>query len=147
MRLLGHDLKETTIGDLVRARAVLGDKPLLWVDDDVLTYRDAHESSDRYANALAALGVAKGDVVATYAYNSIDHVRIWFACAKLGAIWAPVNVSLRAADLECTLRDTSAKVFILDENLPARRIAASSRPATQIGRGRWIGWGSNLTFE
>lgn len=117
MRLVGHDLAETTIGELVRARATLGNKPFLWIDDTMLTYADAHASSDRYANGFAALGVTKGDIVAVYAYNSIEHVRIWFALAKLGAIWAPVNVSLRATDLSYTLRDTSAKVIVIDEEL------------------------------
>ncbi len=117
MRLVGHELAETTIGALVRERAALGDRPLLWVDDEVLTYRDADRSSDRYANALRALGVNTGDIVATYAYNSVDLVRLWFACAKLGAIWAPLNVSLQSTDLDYTLRDTSAKVLVVDEAL------------------------------
>jgi crotonobetaine/carnitine-CoA ligase len=129
MRLVGHELEETTIGGLVRARAALGDKPLIWIDDEMLTYGDAHESSDRYANALASLGVVKGDVVATYAYNSVDHVRVWFACAKLGAIWAPINVSLRADDLEYTLRDTTAKILIIDAELLEHYHAVRDRPA------------------
>lgn len=112
--LSGVTLEAATIGDLVALRAANGDKPLLWVGDDMITYRQAHERSDRIAAGLAELGVEQGQVVSTLMYNSIDHLAVWFACAKLGAIWSPINVSAINRDLSYTLNDSTAPVLIVD---------------------------------
>lgn len=109
-------LEFQTVRDLVIARAALGAKPFMIVDDDrVLTYEQAHEQSNRVANALTALGVAPGDVVATLLHNSVEQALVWFACAKLGAIWAPLNVALVGADLEWTANNTAARVLVVGE--------------------------------
>ncbi|MFI5259969.1 MAG: AMP-binding protein, partial [Candidatus Limnocylindrales bacterium] len=89
IRLNGVELECATVGDLVELRAANGDKPLVWVGDEMVTYSGAHERSNRIANALVERGIGKGDVVATFMYNHPDAVCVWFACAKLGAIWAP----------------------------------------------------------
>lgn len=117
MQLNGHELAATTLRDLIRLRAALGDKPLAIVDGDQLTYRDADESANRIAHSLLRLGVGKGDVVATLMYNSADHIRLWFACAKIGAVWAPLNIALVKRDLAYTLNDTQARAVVVDEGL------------------------------
>jgi crotonobetaine/carnitine-CoA ligase len=117
VQINGHDLEVATIKDLVRSRAVLGDKPLAYVEDECLTYAAADEGANRIANSLAALGIGKGDVVATFMYNSVDHILVWFACAKLGAVWAPLNVALAKQDLAYTLGDTRARALVVDYEL------------------------------
>src|SRR5487761_966068 len=117
MKLHGEDVDVTTIAQLVRARALEGEREFLSIRGESLTYRDADRRSTRIANALANLGVKKGDVVATFLYNSIDTVLIWFGCAKLGAIWSPINVSLGVDDLTYTLGDGGARVLITEQEL------------------------------
>jgi carnitine-CoA ligase len=117
MRLHGEVIDVTTVAELVEVRSRLEDKPALKIRGAVLTYREAHERSSRFAAALAELGVERGDRVATYAYNSIDHACLWFACAKLAAVWVPLNVSLGTDDLLYTLRDAEPKVIVVDEEL------------------------------
>jgi len=73
--------------------------------------------STRFANALAGIGITKGDVVSTLLYNSVDAVLIWFACAKLGAIWNAINVSLGRDDLAYTLNDSGAMTLITESEL------------------------------
>lgn len=132
MQVNGHDLEVATIRDLIRTRAVLGEKPLAIVDGTVLTYVDADRRANALANRFAELGVAKGDVVATYMYNSTDHILVWFAAAKLGARWAPLNVALVKQDLAYTIGDCAPRVIVLDEELlPAYR---EVRAETSSGR-------------
>ena len=78
------------------------------------------------ANKLISCGVQKGDVVATFMYNSLEQALIWFGCAKMGAIYAPLNVSLVRDDLAYSLNDTGAKLFILDEELAPAYNAAKT---------------------
>ncbi len=117
MKLKDYTLKATTIRDLVRIQGALGDKPLAILDGETLTYAQADIAANRVANSLIALGVRKGDVVATYLYNSLDHIALWFGCAKIGAIWAPMNIALINVDLAHTINDTGARVLVVDAGL------------------------------
>ena len=117
IEIKGHKPHATNLRDLIILRAGYGDKPLLIIRDEVLTYADADRLSNRVANQLIAHGVGKGDVVATFMYNSIAQALIWFGCAKMGAVYAPLNVSLVRDDLAYSLNDTEAMLLILDEEL------------------------------
>jgi carnitine-CoA ligase len=113
----GQDVPEGTIGELVRRRAALADKPFLTIDGEIITFEQLDERSTKIAAGLQASGLHKGDVVATFMYNSVMHVLLWMAAAKIGAIWAPINVSSRSADLEYTLIDTAARLAVVDSSL------------------------------
>jgi crotonobetaine/carnitine-CoA ligase len=117
IEILGQTPHATTIRDLVCLRAAHGDKPLLICRDETLTYGDADRLSNRVANRLIERGVVKGDVVATFMYNSLAQALIWFGCAKIGAIYAPLNVSLVKDDLAYSLNDTGARLVIVDAEL------------------------------
>jgi carnitine-CoA ligase len=134
VKLRGHDLEYSTLAELVEGRSALGEKPFLTIEGRSLSYADAHLRSNRYANALASFGVGKGDVVTTFLYNSIEHACLWFACAKLGAIWAPLNVSLHQKDLEYALAQTNPKAFVVEEELAETYAAvrSASRPRAEI---------------
>jgi len=117
VQLNGVEIEHTNMRDVFLARTSLGDKPLLICEGETLTYRDADERSNRLASTLAGYGVEKGDVVATFMYNSVDHAAVWYACVKLGAIFASLNVSLAPNELIYSLGDTNAKVVIVDSDL------------------------------
>jgi crotonobetaine/carnitine-CoA ligase len=115
----GQYVGASNLAELITARATLGDKPLLRVGEELLTYGEADKRSNQLANGLRARNVGKGDVVATFARNSIDHLCVWFACAKLGAVWSPLNSALMSSDLKYALEDSTAQVLFLDEELLA----------------------------
>ena len=117
VELNGVQIEHTNMRDVFLARTVLGDKPLLICDGETLTYSEADELSNRVASTLIGYGVEKGDVVATFMYNSTDHAAVWYACVKLGAIFASLNVSLAPNELVYSLGDTNAKVVIVDNDL------------------------------
>ncbi|HEX4305926.1 MAG TPA: AMP-binding protein [Solirubrobacterales bacterium] len=116
--LKGRPVEFETVPALIAARATeYGDKPLVLSQGETLTYAEADRRSNQIASALVELGIETGDVVATLMYNSIDHVAFWFACAKLGVVWAPLNVSLRGEDLVWTVGNTTAKLLAIDAEL------------------------------
>jgi crotonobetaine/carnitine-CoA ligase len=117
MLLNGHRTDVDTVRDLVRARAHLGAKVLLVVDDEEVTYGEADHRANALANALRSLGVTKGDVVATHLYNGVDHFILWMACVKLGAVWAPLNISLAGADLRQAIDSCAPVAMVVDEAL------------------------------
>lgn len=71
---------------------------------------DAHVN--RCANALASLGVAKGDRVATVLPNSLLLLTTYWACAKLGAVVVPLSPLLNAPGVAALVADALPRVVI-----------------------------------
>ena len=78
------------------------------------TYGEAEDRCHRLALHLAACGVTKGDRVAMLAMNSTDGMEVHSACAKLGAIYLPLNWRLAAPELDFILGDAEPRVLIHD---------------------------------
>jgi len=88
------------------------DRPVLRVGDSVVSYGRLDEDSDRAAAALRRLGVAPGRAVALMVPNGVDFVVAYFAALKAGGTVVPLNVLLRATELEHCLRDSGVHVLI-----------------------------------
>jgi crotonobetaine/carnitine-CoA ligase len=111
-------LNEWTLWTLVETRAALGNKPMLSVDHrDIITYGELYERSRRVAASLRRLGVASGETIASFGYNCTDQAVLMYACAAIGAVWVPVNLSLVGEDLIYTLTDTKSAYLIIDAEL------------------------------
>ncbi|RLI76154.1 hypothetical protein DRP04_12875, partial [Archaeoglobales archaeon] len=82
-----------------------------------ISYRELNDLSDRLANALQSMGVNKGDRVATFLPNCIQHTIAFFAITKIGAICVPNNVMYTPRELEYQLNDSGAKVLITLDSL------------------------------
>jgi fatty-acyl-CoA synthase len=76
-----------------------------------LTYAQFGERCDRWSAALAQLGVAKGDRVATIAPNTHQHLEQFYAIPQLGAVIVPINYRLSADDFVYVATHSGAKVL------------------------------------
>jgi acyl-CoA synthetase (AMP-forming)/AMP-acid ligase II len=77
-----------------------------------LTYRELDVRTNRIANMLAGLGVREGDRVAYYILNRLEAVDLMVACAKIGAVAAPLNFRLSEADLLGILSNARPAVVV-----------------------------------
>ncbi len=77
-----------------------------------VTYGRLNAVANRLAHALRALGVGRGDRVATLAENRVEYPAIYFAVAKLGAIHVPVNFRYRAGEVRYVLAQSEASVLL-----------------------------------
>jgi len=75
------------------------------------TYAELYRRSNRAANFLRERGVQRGDRVAMLAQNCVEHIDLFFATAKLGAMLVPLNFRLAFAGLEYILNDTAPALF------------------------------------
>jgi crotonobetaine/carnitine-CoA ligase len=111
-------LNDWTLWTLLEQRAALGDKPMITVDaDDVISYGELYERASRVAASLRREGVGHGQTIASLGYNATDQAVLMFACAALGAIWVPLNLSLLGDDLAYTLNDTGSTYLVIDAEL------------------------------
>ena len=58
------------------------------------TYRQVHARSKQMANALTKLGIAKGQTIATLAWNGYRHLELYFAVSGSGAVLHTINPRL-----------------------------------------------------
>jgi long-chain acyl-CoA synthetase len=77
-----------------------------------ITYRELKDLVDRFATALAGLGVTKGDRVAIVLPNCPQNVIAFFAALRLGAVVVQHNPLYTDAELRHQLADSGAKVVV-----------------------------------
>lgn len=75
---------------------------------------------DGFAHGLAELGIEKGDVVATMLMTDIDHLCLMYACFKIGAIVAPLDVRLKENEVIRDIEKIDAKMFFFLGETPIR---------------------------
>ncbi len=79
-----------------------------------MTYQELDEASDRFAAALAGLGIAKGGRVAYFMQNCPALVVGFYGILKAGAVIVPCNPMYREQELAHQLQDSGAKAIVCD---------------------------------
>jgi crotonobetaine/carnitine-CoA ligase len=83
------------------------------MDDRVLSYAELDREINRWAWGLVARGVTKGDRVLVMITSGIEHVVIWQAISRLGALIVPVNEAYKGAMLLHQVNDADATLAIV----------------------------------
>src|ERR1700726_2427581 len=87
-------------------------------DDRRVTYRELHDAVCRFANALKALGVKKGDRVTIYLPMIPEIAIAMLACARIGAIHSVVFAGFSSEALGGRIADCGSTIVITaDEGL------------------------------
>ncbi len=105
-----------TVGDLLEenARKRPDHDALIYSDRDLkYSYRELNARVDRLAKGLLALGIGKGDHVGIWATNVPDWLTVFYATARVGAVFITVNTSYRPSELEYVMRQSDMKVLFL----------------------------------
>ena len=81
------------------------------------TYADYADRVCRLSAALAKLGLAKGDRVGTFAWNSHRHMEVYFAAPLMGMVLHTVNIRLSAQDITYIINHAEDRVLVVDASL------------------------------
>jgi len=76
------------------------------------TFSELAQRVNQLGDALLKLGVQKGDRVAILQVNCNEYVEAYFATAKLGAIYVPLNFRAKQDELTHMLRIAEAKILL-----------------------------------
>jgi len=103
-----------------RARFPLTAEKTAFISGDTsLTYDEFNRRVNRVANGLLAAGLKKGDRVAGLFFNCIEFMEVYFACAKAGFIFIPLNFRFTAAELADIFADTNPGGFFFHPEFAA----------------------------
>ncbi|KJS30472.1 MAG: AMP-dependent synthetase [Desulfatitalea sp. BRH_c12] len=109
------------------------DKPALNLYGTQLTFWQVRQQVMRMANALAGLGVKKGDRVAVHLPNCPQYVVAYYATMSLGAIVVNLNPMYTAEELAAILANTTVStLFTFDMTLPNIRAAVAKFPIQRV---------------
>jgi fatty-acyl-CoA synthase len=81
------------------------------------TYADYADRVCRLSAALAKLGLAKGDRVGTFAWNSHRHMEVYFAAPLMGMVLHTVNIRLSSQDITYIINHAEDRVLVVDASL------------------------------
>ena len=100
---------------LTIATAICPDKTAIVFEEERYTFNQLNERVNRLGNALLNLGVKKGDRVAMLQVNTNHCVETYFAIAKIGAIYVPLNFRARGNELAYMLNSSEANTIFVGE--------------------------------
>lgn len=102
--------------DLERGAQKWPDKVALIHDGQTTTYAQLNEKADRFATALAALGVRKDDKVCLLLPNSPEFVISFFGALKAGGIPSAMNPAYKEREVTYQYEESDAVVLVTRED-------------------------------
>ncbi|MEM7801948.1 MAG: long-chain fatty acid--CoA ligase [Chloroflexota bacterium] len=86
--------------------------------DQSISYRELAKQISRVADMLQHhLHIKKGDRVGILSYNRVEYLTLLFACARIGAIYNPLNWRLAVPELTYIVENAGLKALFVEEEL------------------------------
>ncbi|MFC7537620.1 long-chain fatty acid--CoA ligase [Sphingomonas sp. GCM10030256] len=106
MRLVDHAEREHGGREIVTA----------WADGSITrtNWREVAANARRMASALAAVGLRKGDRVATLAMNHASHLTAWYGACGMGGVLHTINPRLFAEQLVYIANHAEDRILFYD---------------------------------
>ena len=124
-----HEGPPGTVGGLLARRAAQDPhSPFVKCGGDWLSAQTMMDSASAVAAGLTALGLSKGDRIATLLPNRQEALELFFTCAQLGLILVPLNAFLKRIKRETPAAPTTkvCPECLSEIPLQARRCAHCS---------------------
>lgn len=103
------------IGDIVRRAARMAPRAVAAsLGGAQISFTALDEAADRTANALAGLGVRSGDRVLWWSAPALRTLDGFLGCARLGAVFAPVNPALSDVELAAVVDYLDPRLVVSD---------------------------------
>nr|WP_175272057.1 long-chain-acyl-CoA synthetase [Prescottella equi] len=104
------------------------DRPFIRFDGASISYRQANERVNRYADALVQQGVERGDVVGILMKNRPETLLLTLAAVKLGAVAGMLNHNQRGEVLAHSLSLLDSRVLVVGEECDEAISSLSGAP-------------------
>ncbi|TDA32284.1 MAG: long-chain fatty acid--CoA ligase [Hadesarchaea archaeon] len=108
---LGYS-EEPLFSLLERSAERTPDKPSLIFFGKKITFRELNEATNRFANALLAMGLKKGDRVCLLLPNCPQFVIAYFGALKAGGVVVALNPLQTEREIEYEIKDSGAETAV-----------------------------------
>jgi len=112
----GHSIRhDFTLYDAVRRNVQVFPDRLAFVDGDKrLTFKQFFDLVNHLAVGIRKEGIKRGDRIGIMSRNNLEYVALYFAAARCGAIFVPVNTRLSQEEIQYILSDCQPKLLFAD---------------------------------
>ena len=117
--------------------SIAPEQEILVFGDRRLTYAALNELVGRLSSAFKTLGLKPRDVVAGLDTNSDNYIAGYYAAAKAGLTWLPLNYRAKDAELEYMINTAGAKVLLAGD----RYLDLVTRVAPKLKTAKVVAWG------
>jgi fatty-acyl-CoA synthase len=118
--LMQNDFPLTLAHVLDRMRTMNSEAEVVTLTDDGkqrTSFGDVVARVDRLAGALRSFGISDGDRVATFAWNTQQHLECYLAIPCIGAVLHTLNIRLFADQLEYIIEHAKDRIVFVDDSL------------------------------
>ena len=91
------------------------DKAAIIFEEEQITYSELNQRANRASCWLQSLGIEKGDRVAVMLNNCPEFIELFLACARLGAIFVPLNFRSAPPELDYFLKNCRPRLFVFGQ--------------------------------
>ena len=102
-----------TVNFVTIPASIVPDQEIVVFGDRRLTYAQLNEIVARYTGVFKQLGLGPRDVVAALDTNSERYIASYYAAAKAGLTFLPLNYRAKDPELEYMINTAKAKVLSL----------------------------------
>ena len=85
--------------------------------ETLIGYAELRQRANRLSGALLELGLARGDRIATLAWNTQNHVEVWYAAMGVGVVCHTLNPRLTVAHLAAMIDHAQDRVLAVGAGL------------------------------
>ncbi len=142
--LISHNF---TVYDVVNRNAQVFPKRLAILDSKKrLNFKEFHHLTNRLAVGLKREGVRRGDRVGVMSRNSLEMLALYFALARCGGIFVPINTRLSQEEVEYILNDCQPKLLFAESSFQPL-LAEVTPKVSSIQKRFSMGEGDFLNFN
>jgi long-chain acyl-CoA synthetase len=92
-----------------------------------VTYEELIQRIDETAEALLDQGISRGDAFAVYAQNCPEFIYCYYAAAKIGAVYIPINPNVTSPEVRYIFGHSDAKCLFHDSTVAGQASDAISQ--------------------
>ncbi len=128
---------EWDIGRITTKRASLTPNKTAFIyEGSPVNYRELNDNVNRIAHCLKDMGLKKGDRISVLLLNCPEFLEVYFAAAKLGAIFVPLNFRLAGPEVEYQLINSGTDLFVFHDVFT--EMVDSIRSRIEVGKDRFV---------
>jgi len=105
------------VGFALRKRSMITPEKTAFIyEDKAVTYRELNEGTNRCVRLFQDMGLKKGDRISVDLLNCTEFLEIYFAAAKLGLIFVPLNWRMVGPELQYQLNDCGSRLLVFHDS-------------------------------
>ncbi len=107
-----------SIGKIISKWAILAPERIALIYEDTpITYSSLNREVNKVANLFMQKGLQKGDRISVDLFNCPEFLACYFAAAKLGLIFVPLNYRLVSRELEYQINQCGSRLIVFHDKV------------------------------